>query len=216
MHYTSERGVMGSVMKQAVLSRQQVENDPDVAFIFEGIWERKDPDWVDHISLSISRINLDLFQRSRSSFPDFWWAVMSFDVEILDHDGVFFTTTNNIHPPCRRGEGVVGFEAMFDEAIEWGYYGSSKWRSADCPDSWPTDRAAEVLYPLGSHWTTYGGSMYPASSIGAWSLRGPRPTVSMICRSRSTSSRSPRRVGERAWRRGGASADAVIIDPDAA
>lgn len=147
LHYTSERGVMGSVMKQALLSREQVENDDDVAFIFEGIWERKDPEWVDHISLSVSRINLDLFNRSRTNFPDFWWAVMSFDVEILDHDGVCFTTTNNIYPPCRRGNGLAGFEAMFDESIEWGYHGSEKWRPAEHPDSWTTDRAAEVLYP---------------------------------------------------------------------
>jgi len=60
---------MGSVMKQALLSREQVENDDEVAFIFEGIWERKDPEWVDHISLSISRINLDLFNRSRTNSP---------------------------------------------------------------------------------------------------------------------------------------------------
>ena len=67
---------MGSVMKQALLSREQVENDDEVAFIFEGIWERKDPEWVDHISLSISRINLDLFNRSRTNFPDFWALVL--------------------------------------------------------------------------------------------------------------------------------------------
>lgn len=147
LHYTSERGVMGAVMKQALLSREQVENDPDVAFIFEGIWERKDPEWVDYISLSVSRINLDLFQRSRNNFPNFWWAVMSLDVAILDHEGVWFTTTNNIYPPCGRGQGVDGFEAMFAEPIEWGYYGSRRWRSPVYRDSWPTDRAAEVLFP---------------------------------------------------------------------
>lgn len=147
LHYTSERGVMGSVMKQSVLSREQVENDEDVAFIFEGVWERKDPDWVDHISLSLSRINLDLFQRSRERFPDLWWAVMSFDVEILDHQDVWFTTTNNIHPPCERGQGLAGFEAVFAPSVEWGYYGSRKFRSDQYPEEWPTDRAAEVLYP---------------------------------------------------------------------
>jgi hypothetical protein len=144
---TSERGVMGTIMKQALMSREQVENDPDVAFIFEGIWERKDPEWVDHISLSISRINVDLYTRSRSNFPQFWWAVMTFDVEILDHPGVCFTTTNNIYPPCRRGYGIEGFEALFGEPIEWGYYGSEKTRWAGISDAWPTDRAAEVLYP---------------------------------------------------------------------
>jgi len=147
LHYTSERGVMGTVMKRALLSRDRVESDPDIAFIFEGVWERKDPEWTDHISLSISRINLDLFSRSRKNFPQFWWAVMSFDLGILDDEGVWFTTTNNVYPPCQRGEGVDGFEAMFAASVEWGYYGSRKDRHSRIPDHFPTDRAAEVLYP---------------------------------------------------------------------
>jgi hypothetical protein len=147
LHYTSQRGVMGAVMKWAVLSRDQVENDPDVAFIYEGVWERKDPEWVDHVSLSISRINLDLYRRSHTRFPDYWWAVLSFDVAILDHARVWFTTTNNIYPPCKRGQGVDGLEAMFGSPIEWGYYGHRRVRGRDHPDHWTTDRAAEVLYP---------------------------------------------------------------------
>lgn len=147
LHYSSQRGVMGAVMKGAVLSREQVENDEDLAFIYEGIWPVKDPEWVDHISLSVSRINLDLFDRSRKRFPDYWWAIMSFGVEILDHDGVVFTTTNNIYPPCERGEGLEGFEAMFGSPIEWGYYGYKCVRRPEHPEEWPTDRAAEVLYP---------------------------------------------------------------------
>jgi hypothetical protein len=148
LHYTSDRGVMGSIMKQALLSREQVEIDPDVAFIFEGIWARKDHDWIDYISLSVSRINLDLFTRSRKHFPDRWWAVMSFDVAILDHEGVWFTTTNNIYEDCcERGQGLEGFEAMFGSPVEWGYRGSKKVRSATYDCAWPTDRAAEVLYP---------------------------------------------------------------------
>jgi len=148
LHYTSERGVMGSIMKGALLSRERVEADPDVAFIFEGIWARKDHGWVDYISLSLSRVNVDLFQRSRNHFPDFWWSVMSFDVAILDHDGVWFTTTNNVYEHCcKRGEGPEGFELMFSSPVEWGWYGSKKVRSAEHPNAWPTDRSAEVLYP---------------------------------------------------------------------
>lgn len=140
---------MGSVMKWELLSRDQVENDPDIAFIFEGTWERKDHDWVDYVSLSVSRINLDLFQRSRRHFPDYWWAVMSFDVSILDHHGVYFTTTNNSYPCCKREPGVQGFESMFGSPVDWGWYGSQRFRRHDQPEAWPTDRAAEVLYPTG-------------------------------------------------------------------
>src|SRR3712207_5143140 len=91
VHYTSQRGIMGSLRKDLVLSRERVENDDDLAYIFEGVWDRKDPDWIDYISLSISRPNLDLFRRSRNNHPDWWWGVMTFDPAILDHDGVWFT-----------------------------------------------------------------------------------------------------------------------------
>ena len=147
VHYTSQKGVMGTILKGALLSRKRVEADADVDYVFEGIWERKDPQWVDHISLSISRVNFDLFRRSRDNFPDYWWAILSFAPEALDDEGVWFTTTNNIYPPCCRGQGIDGFEAMFSEPVEWGYYGSKKWRQDGMSDAWPTDRAAEVLYP---------------------------------------------------------------------
>ncbi len=148
VHYTSERGVMGAVAKGELLSRKQVEDDPEIAFIYEGIWERKDHAWVDYISLSVSRINVDLYQRSRNHFPDFWWAVMSFDVEVLDHEGVCFTTTNNIYEDvCERGQGLDGFEALFQDSVAWGYRGSVRHRLQTHDDAWPTDRAAEVLYP---------------------------------------------------------------------
>lgn len=147
LHYTSERGAMGTVMKGALLSREKVENDPDIAFIFEGVWERKDPDWVNYISLSLSRVNLDLFRRSRQRFPDYWWAILSFDVEILDQENVWFTTTNNIYPVCERATGEAGFEAMFAPEVPWGYQGSVKTRSPDIPDGWTTCSRAEVLFP---------------------------------------------------------------------
>jgi hypothetical protein len=148
VHYTSNRGVMGAVANGALLSREQVENDPGIAFIYEGIWERKDHDWVDYISLSVSRINVDLFERSRKHFPDFWWAVMSFDVEILDHHDVWFTTTNNVYEEVLdRRQGLDGFEALFQESVAWGYRGSRHHRWPGQDRAWPTDRAAEVLYP---------------------------------------------------------------------
>jgi len=147
LHYTSERGAMGTLMKKELLSRERVESDPDIAFIFEGVWERKDPDWIDYISLSLSRVNLDLFRRSRQHFPDYWWAILSFDVEILDHDGVWFTTTNNVYPVCERGQGEAGLEAMFAPKIPWGWQGSVKTRDPDMREAWTTCDRAEVLYP---------------------------------------------------------------------
>jgi hypothetical protein len=148
LHYTSNKGMMGLICRGALLSRQRVADDPELAFIFQNIWPVKAPRWVDHISMSISQINLDLFQRSRSNYPQFWWAVLSFTPDILDGDGVWFTTTNNAYEDtCERGQGLEGFEAMFADRISYGYYGSVAHRAASRSDALATHRAAEVLYP---------------------------------------------------------------------
>jgi hypothetical protein len=147
LHYTSDKGVLGTVVKDALLSRERVESDPEIAYIFRGIWDIKEPDWADHISLSLSQVNIDLFKRARTKHPDRWWAVMSFDIELLDHPGVHFATTNNSYPVCQRGEGVDGFEALFGRSIAWGRHGSVTHRRTDCDHALPTHYAAEVLYP---------------------------------------------------------------------
>jgi hypothetical protein len=149
LHYTSSKGVMGSVIVDALLARQQVEQNESVRFIYEGVWERsRDIDWIDYISMSLTEINSDLFARSRRNHPDWWWAVMSFPPGILDDDGVVFTTTNNAYTEtCVRGPGLAGFEAMFADAVPWGHYGSVARRYAGLAESIPTHDAAEVLYP---------------------------------------------------------------------
>jgi hypothetical protein len=145
LHYTTEKGIYGAIVKQAVLSRRQLEGDPDLEFIFQAVWPVKAPAWADHISLSISRINLDLYDRSRRHYPDLWWGVLAFETTILDHDNVHFTTTNNIYPACERGQGEAGFEAIFADNVR-GRYDFVHTRHG-LQDEQPTDRAAEVLYP---------------------------------------------------------------------
>lgn len=148
LHYTSQKGVMGSIIVDALLSRKQVEETPAVEFIFEGVWDRyRDPRWVDHISLSVSQINLDLFERSRRRHPDWWWAVMSFDPTLLADNDVWFTTTNNIFPSCRRNPGLAGFEAIFAERVEGRFQRIYDRTELALAPNLPTDLAAEVLYP---------------------------------------------------------------------
>ena len=149
LHYTTQKGVQGSIMKRCNLPRKRLEADEELAYIREEVWPRKDPCWVDHVSLSVSRINLALYNSSRKRHPNLWWAVMSFRPEILDREGVWFATTNNIYPVCRRGQGVDNFEALFQQRVPFGYYGGVHCRRANCPERWTTDRSAEVLYPGG-------------------------------------------------------------------
>lgn len=147
LHYTSDRGVRGTMIKEALLSRERLEADREVEYVFRGIWDIKEPDWADYISLSLSEVNVDLFARARANHPDRWWAVLSFDIGILDHPGVYFATTNNSYRVCRRGQGVDGFEALFGPMIPWGRHGSVARRQSDCDPALPTHNAAEVLYP---------------------------------------------------------------------
>lgn len=148
VHYTSNKGMMGLVSRGILLSRQRIADDPELAFIFHNIWPVKAPRWIDHISLSVSRINLDLFQRASVNYPQFWWAVLSFSPDILDDTGVWFTTTNNAYEEtCQRGKGPTGFEAVFAPTVPYGYFGSVARRDTSIQDRYPTHRAAEVLYP---------------------------------------------------------------------
>jgi hypothetical protein len=146
LHYTTQKGVHGTIASKAVLSRAQLDKDEYLEHIREPVWPRKDPMWVDHISLSVSSINDDLFYRSRSHYPHLWWAVFSISPSILDDADVVFTTTNNIFPKVRRAKGVQGFEAMFADPV-YGKFSEVHTRAGK-PDRQPTDRAAEVLYPV--------------------------------------------------------------------
>jgi hypothetical protein len=145
LHYTTQKGIHGTIASKALLSRAQLEEEEYLALIRKPVWPRRDAPWIDHISLSVTSINDDLFWRSRSHFPDLWWAVVAVSPTVLDDAGVAFTTTNNIYPSVRRGEGTEGFEAMFAEEVV-GRRGVVHTR-AGLPDSQPTDRFAEVLYP---------------------------------------------------------------------
>jgi hypothetical protein len=145
VHYTTQKGIHGTIASGALLSRAQLNQEEYLALIREPVWPRRDAPWIDHISLSVSTINDDLFRRSRSHFLHLWWAVIAIDPALLDDAGVFFTTTNNIYPAVQRGEGSDGFEAMFAEEVV-GRHGAVRTR-AGLPDDQPTDRAAEVLYP---------------------------------------------------------------------
>lgn len=149
LHYTSEKGVMGSIIVGSLLSREAVERTEEVAYIYEGVWDRsRDIEWIGHISMSLTEINVDLFSRSRRNHPHWWWAIMSFPPRILDADGVVFTTTNNAYPAtCLRGEGLDGFEAMFARKVLWGHYDTPAYRPDAYPDNLPTHNAAEILYP---------------------------------------------------------------------
>lgn len=145
LHFTTDKGTLGMLRKDALLSRERLQDDPDLAFIFQGVWPVRAPQWVDYVSLSIHSINRDLYRRAERNLPDRWWAVVAFDVAILDHEGLWFATTNNIYPACIRGQGAEGFARLYADPV-YGRYSTAHTREGLDPAQ-PTDRAAEILYP---------------------------------------------------------------------
>lgn len=109
----------------------------------------KDADWTGYVNMSISRVNNRMLLSSNDwhEADEVWWAILSFYPDILSHEDVHFTTTNNTyHETVQRAPGFAGFDAMFSETVRWGYYGSIKSRRG-LPRHLTTDEQAEVLYP---------------------------------------------------------------------
>lgn len=149
IHFTTNRGLLGMLGNGRVLSRKRLPEDRYIEHVYSpNCIDRKDVRQLDYVNLSVSRINDWMFDTSERwhQIDDLWWTVLSFDPQILTHQGVIFTTTNNIYPAVRRGTGPAGLSALFGDVV-LGRYSTAHTRSLDQRASWPTDRQAEVLYP---------------------------------------------------------------------
>ena len=162
LHFTTNRGLIGSLASQSLLSRPLLGEDaylrhvlqlnsavrPEESALFD-----KTEDWLRYVNLSISEINRRFLDVSRHwhTNDDVWWCILSFDPAIMTHDGVWFATTNNGYDQCQRGQTEDGFEALFSLSIrrkKHGYNGNP-WtvqRFGRAP-LLPTCEQAEVLYP---------------------------------------------------------------------
>jgi hypothetical protein len=108
---------------------------------------RLDTAWLDYVNLFISHINSALYDISSEKWhPQVRWRILSFDPIILTHEGVYFTTTNNIYPRVVRGRRGQGLEALFAPRVI-SRYDSVIRRDLTTPDCCPTCVQAEVLYP---------------------------------------------------------------------
>ena len=149
VHFTTVRGAVGVLWSGFVKSRLRLPKDKHLEFVYRpNANVRKDDAWLDYVNLSIERINDWMFSTSvrwhaAEGNP---WVVLSFEPQILAHPGVVFTSTNNIYPTCRRAEGLAGFSAMFADIVLGRY--SNRHDRHSKPPAWPTDRQAEVLYPV--------------------------------------------------------------------
>jgi hypothetical protein len=149
IHFTTNRGLAGILYSKAIKSRERLREEETLEFIFSPNADtRKDVAWLDYVNLSITGINSHFFEASeRWHRPeDIWWCVLSLAPEVLTHEGVYFTTTNNIYTSVLRGVGPETFGSLFAERIvRW--RNNVVTRDPASPLNYVTCEQAEVLYP---------------------------------------------------------------------
>lgn len=191
VHFTTNHGLLGVLDSAGVFSRARVTAEQRLDSIrYLNCTYRKDPDWIDHVSMSIGTVNQSMLGTSMGWHPseDVWWAVLAFDPEILTHDGVTFTTTNNVyHSVVRRGEGASALADMYSDSVPWGYYGSTVRRTVQTAMNAPTDHRAEVLYPVKVPLEFLRAIYVPQpehiDEISGWLANYPSaPRVPVLCR----------------------------------
>lgn len=153
LHFTTNSGFLGMLSQAQVLPNSKLHQEDLLAFIFKQnsqTRKEKNVKWLDYVNLSISKLNHEFFSYSKYIHRDteMFWVVLSFSPQILEHDEVFFTTTNNIYPSCKRSQGDEGFINMFNNPIE-GKFQAKFFRGDKHLSSWTTCEQAEVLYPEG-------------------------------------------------------------------
>ena len=150
VHFTSSHGCLGTLFTKKLQSRRLLEGDEMVEYLFKpNSALRKDPAYLDHVSLSISHINTQFYNTSSASWhrdEPIFWCILSFNPIILSDTGVEFATTNNIYTCVRRGFGAAGLEALYaDQVARW--RGNAVNRSPGLLACHPTCFQAEALYP---------------------------------------------------------------------
>lgn len=149
VHFTTNHGCLGALYGEKVLSRHRLPDDPLVKYLFSpNSLFRKDVRYLDYVNLSIEHINSRFYDKSANSWhrsEDIFWCILAFDPSILEHDGVLFSTTNNMYTGATRGQGVAGLERLYDNRVTL-WRGNDLTRPAGLPAAQPTCPQAEVLY----------------------------------------------------------------------
>ena len=149
VHFTRTCGLKGILSTGAVKARRDLPEEDKVKYVYEAnaIDRGRDLLWHGYINLSVTKINVQMFNSSRGWHPENQWVILEFDPKILGDPGVVFCTTNSAYPNVQRCRGLKGFEQMLAPKVPWGYYDSVHTRSRRQSNQ-TTDPQAEVLYPF--------------------------------------------------------------------
>lgn len=157
LHFTTHKGIVGTLHTQELLSRYQLPLTGHLEHILhvnaatrpeESNFFDKSENWLDYVNLSISEINRRYFEVSQRWHNGslVWWGILAFDPSVMTHERVVFTTTNNAYDECCiRKEGLAGFQNLFEPSITR-KPGWSAYRGNRAPNL-TTCEQAEVLYP---------------------------------------------------------------------
>lgn len=150
LHFTTNSGLVGIFSLNKLVSREQLAKEQALEYITRYNSKfRSDPQWTSYVNLSLSRINSSFFSHSQSwhQGPYDFWVILAFNPEILAHESVVFTTTNNIYKnECMRGCGAASLIKLFKSPVI-SKRGAVKHRDRGFPKNWTTCEEAEVLYP---------------------------------------------------------------------
>lgn len=156
VHFSTNRGLTGCLHSGFVYPRSQLKAEEQLEHILTlnapfraeaEDWFDRTENWIDYVNLSVSEITANLFRFSLKwhAGKDIYWIIMAFDPSLLDDDGVYFSTTNNIYEHTKRAKGPSGFEALFQRTVKrkgtWVAYRGTR------ANHLPTCEQAEVLYP---------------------------------------------------------------------
>ena len=149
VHFTTNRGALGVLASRSLKARKRLNEDEQLKHIFQAnAATRKDAAWLDYVNLSLSQINESFFAASGNWHREknFWWCILSFDPQIMTHEGVVFAMTNNMYSGVVRQAGEAGFEQMFSQrTTRW--LGNVVLRPHGAASHLTTCGQAEVLYP---------------------------------------------------------------------
>ena len=150
LHFTTSNGMLGILSTAKLLAHSLLPKEKLLSHIIQmNCSDRsRDTEWHSYINLSVSRLNGSFFNISQGwhRSEDIFWCVLSFNPEIMSHEGVLFSTTNNAYPKTERAPDAAGLDALFAPSIR---QFPTKWvsRTKALPDSYTTCHQAEVLYP---------------------------------------------------------------------
>jgi hypothetical protein len=152
LHFTTSNGLVGIMSAGSLLSHAELPKEQRLSHILQlNCPDRsRDAAWHSYVNLSISQLNGSFFSIARNRWhatKDVYWCVLSFDPEIMTHNDVYFSTTNNAYMATLRGQGKAGLEALFADKVRL-FPNKVAARRSSTQVSHTTCNQAEVLYPV--------------------------------------------------------------------